>query len=199
LADSLSILVPVRNAEASLARQVDKLLEVLPELTPRFEILVVDDGSTDHTVEIARELARRYPQLRMIRHTQPRGAQATIQTGLQWAQSQTVFVQEDATALSATDLRRLWSLRQKPAAARPSAASSPGAFAPELLQRLTTWGEALRHLAAGHSGQSVQMIRREASSTDCRTDAAHKAPPREPRGPHAANFLKHLQDLALGE
>jgi glycosyltransferase involved in cell wall biosynthesis len=99
----LSIVVPVRNAEAALTGQVERLLEVLPELTPRFEILVIDDGSTDHTADVARELACRYPQLRLVRHTQPRGAAATIHTGLCWAKGQTVFVQDDPAALSATD------------------------------------------------------------------------------------------------
>ena len=38
------------------------LLEVLPELTPRWDVLVMDNGSTDATVEVAHELVGRYPQ-----------------------------------------------------------------------------------------------------------------------------------------
>lgn len=215
MTDSLSILIPVRNAESSLAAQVEHLLDVLPELTPRFEILVIDDGSTDHTPELARELARAYPQLRLIRHTQPRGAEATIQTGLRWAQGQTVLVQEDPAALSATELRRLWSLRREPAAAQERVMQRPGLFDPELLERLTTWGQSLRHLADGRSVGSVQMVRRAdgqaiaaagvegeshsaqiSAPTPARADSAHAAHPRTRR---SAGFLDHLRDLAVGE
>lgn len=210
MSDSLSILVPVRNAEASLAMQVEQLLEILPDLTPRFEILVVDDGSTDHTADVARELARAYPQLRLVRHTQPRGAEATIETGLRWAQGQTVFVQEDPAALSATELRRLWSLRIDPAV-RPTPPRRPGLFDPALLERLTTWGQALKQLSSGQTASSVQMLRRPAGGTiavaglesesqpSSRSDAAHPSPPPRDRNKSTADFFKHLRDLALGE
>ena len=92
--------------------QVEQLLDLLPDLTHAFEIVVVDDGSTDHTVDLARELAREYPQVRLIWHTRAaRRRGRRLKTGLQWAQGQTVFVQEDPAAVSPTDLRRLWSLR----------------------------------------------------------------------------------------
>ena len=64
---SLSVILPLYNAEATLARQVGQLLDVLPDLATRFEILVVDDGSTDHTDEIAHDLRQQYPQLKIAR------------------------------------------------------------------------------------------------------------------------------------
>src|SRR6185295_3310161 len=119
--------------------------------------------STDHTPDIARELARQYPQLRLVRHTQPRGAAATVETGMAWAKSELVLVQEDPAALSATELRRLWSLRERPPTSRPAQRQS-GIFDAELLDRLSTWGQALKHLAAGRRSDSLQVVRRENST-----------------------------------
>ena len=138
LNDSLSIVVPVRNAEATLASHIGHLLDLLPDLTHRFEIVVVDDASADHTVEVVRELAREYPQVRLICHNEMKGHQAAVKTGLQWAQGQTLFVQEAATPPSHTDLRQLWLMRRDQDIVMARAARQPGVFQPELLDRLTT-------------------------------------------------------------
>ncbi|MEX2176050.1 MAG: glycosyltransferase family 2 protein [Pirellulaceae bacterium] len=214
--DSLSIIVPIRNGEQTLAGQVARLLDVLPDLTGRFEILVVDDASTDQTIDLVRELAAQYPQIRLIRHREPRGPEAAVRTGLQWANGRVLFVQEDAASLSPTDLRKLWALRNDEELVMARAEARPGVFDDQLLQRLSDWGTTLRSLAkdVGSAG-GIHMIRRAALEqllTDGRTeddlsiesvsaepigraDASHPpAPPRQP-----ATFLRHLRSLALGE
>src|SRR5262245_29033973 len=103
LNDSLSIIVPVRNAEATLATHISRLLDLLPDRTAKFEIVAVDDASADHTVDLARDLAREYPQVRLICHNEMKGPEAAVKTGLQWAQGKTLFVQESATIPSHTD------------------------------------------------------------------------------------------------
>jgi hypothetical protein len=186
-------------------------------LTHRFEVLVVDDASSDHTVELARELACQYPQLRLIRHRQPLGADAAVKTGLQWAQSNTVFVVEETALPSPADLRRLWSLRADDQVVMARAETKPGVVSPALLERLSTWGQALKSLAAGGGSLGgIQLIRRDAAEQI----AAGHAPQREPaalpvaaiersrsdpshpaaqRPRQATTFLRHLRDLALGE
>lgn len=161
--DSLSIVVPVSNAESGLARQIHRLLDILPDLTSRFEVVIIDDASVDHTVDVARELAAEYPQVRLIRHRQPLGTEAAVRTGLQWASGRTVFVQEDSAALSPTDLRRLWALRHDEELVMARAEQRPGIFDDRLLARLAQWGRKLQSLsppAAGASG--IHMIRRTA-------------------------------------
>jgi len=222
LNDSLSIIVPVRNAEATLAGHISRLLDLLPDLTHSFEIVVVDDASADHTVEVVRDLAREFPQVRLICHNEMKGHQAAVKTGLQWAQGKTLFVQEAAIAPSHTDLRRLWLMRRDQDLVMARAARQPGVFQPELLDRLTTWGESLRKLAGGAAASSIQMIRRDAlagvaadevphgaalpaddrpapatTPLRSRTDPAHPDQPAMPR--FGATFLRHLRDLALGE
>jgi cellulose synthase/poly-beta-1,6-N-acetylglucosamine synthase-like glycosyltransferase len=160
--DSLSIIVPVRNAEETLSGQLHELLELAADLTGSFEILVVDDGSNDQTAEVARELARRYPQLRCIRHQSTRGRDMAVKTGLAQATGRTVLVCED-TAFSPTDLRRLWSLRQDRELVMARTQKQPGVLDPDLLERLTTWGQSLRNLAKRASSGGIQMIRRDAA------------------------------------
>jgi hypothetical protein len=226
--DSLSIVVPVCNAEAVLAGQLARLLDILPDLTSRFEIVVVDDASTDHTVELARELAVQFPQLKLVRHRERRGAPAAVRTGLQWATGRTVFVQEDAASLSTRDLRRLWVLRNDEDVVVARANVRPRVFDDQLLEQLAAWGQQLKSL--GHAATAeggIHMIRREAalrlladqasddSGDGSGGDAAHTAqspgadlPMMQARadrshptaGPRrAATFLRHLKNLALGE
>ena len=213
--DSLSIVVPVRNAERTLARQIARLLDVLPDLTGRFEVVVVDDGSTDHTVEVVRDLAAQYPQLRLIRHREPRGMEAAMRTGLQWATGRTVFVQEDPASLSSADLRQLWSLRHDEELVMARATPQSGVFDQQLLDRLAQWGRTLRSAGDSSNSGGIHMIRRGAverlladdrtddelelthapSPKAARTDASHPSP--RPSG--STSFLRHLKHLALGE
>ena len=52
---------------------VIRAVKTAAELTPDFEVIVVNDGSADATAEIADELARTYPQVRAVHHPRNRG------------------------------------------------------------------------------------------------------------------------------
>ena len=105
---SLSVLLPIRNAQSTLAGSVGELLDVLPDLTKRFEVLIIDDGSNDATIEVADELAAAYPQVRVIRHGERRGRVAAILTGLQRSHGDVVFLQDEGCGLATDDIGRLW-------------------------------------------------------------------------------------------
>lgn len=139
---SLSVVLPVHNAESTLARQVAQLLEILPDLTPRFEVVIVDDGSTDHTEESAHELAREYPQLRVVRHAERLGVPAVLETGMQHAAGDVVFVHDDTAPMSPSELRRLWAMQSE----RPTPPAPPGRMQNldgGVLGRLMVWGAAI--------------------------------------------------------
>ena len=53
----LSVLLPVYNAQGKLEADVTEILEVLSEAARRFELCILDDGSTDDTADVARLLA----------------------------------------------------------------------------------------------------------------------------------------------
>jgi len=111
---SISVVLPVHNAEGTLARSVADVLEVLPDLTNRFEVLIVDDGSTDLTAESADELARRFPQLKVVRHATQQGIPAVVKTGLKQAHGDLVVVQDPSNPLRRRDLLQIQSFRSPP-------------------------------------------------------------------------------------
>jgi glycosyltransferase involved in cell wall biosynthesis len=87
---TLSIVVPAFNEEATLARVVEKLIHV-PYL---FEIVIVDDCSSDGTLEIARQLAAKYPQVRTLTHERNRGKTDALRTGFAETKGDIVIVQD---------------------------------------------------------------------------------------------------------
>lgn len=159
---SLSVVLPVHNAETTLTHNVYELLDVLPEIATRFEILIVDDGSTDQTEEIAHELARSYPQVRVVRHARRRGASAAIQTGMTRTMGDVVFVHDEATPIRASELRSLWSMRNDRELVM-ARAEMPCPFpSPHVLDRLSAWGDQMHDAPAALGFAGMQMIRREA-------------------------------------
>jgi glycosyltransferase involved in cell wall biosynthesis len=83
-APELSILMPVFNEEATLTAAIDEVLTAAPA-DGSFELIVIDDASTDRSPEILKSLAQGNPQIRTLRHVENRGKGIAIQTGLREA------------------------------------------------------------------------------------------------------------------
>lgn len=105
---SLTVLLPVRNAQSTLAANVQEILDVVSELTRRFELVIVDDGSTDATSEVADELIRFYPQVRTLRHGVPQGRDAAISTGLRHSTGEIIVLRDETGGLGTAEIRRAW-------------------------------------------------------------------------------------------
>jgi glycosyltransferase involved in cell wall biosynthesis len=88
---SLSIFFPAYNDAATIPSMVISAFLTVQRVTDDFEIIVVNDGSKDHTGEMLNELQRLYPQVRVITHPQNRGYGAALRTGLSSASKEWVF------------------------------------------------------------------------------------------------------------
>lgn len=78
----LSVFFPAYNEEANLQDTVEKAILILPKIAEKYEVLIIDDGSTDKTGKIADSLAREYPFIRVIHHPVNRGYGAAFKSGL---------------------------------------------------------------------------------------------------------------------
>jgi glycosyltransferase involved in cell wall biosynthesis len=81
LMPSLSIVIPAYNEEANIAAAVEEVSDVAQTLNLDYEIIVVNDGSRDRTGEIARELAQRLPNFKLVEHFPNRGYGGALKAG----------------------------------------------------------------------------------------------------------------------
>lgn len=84
-ANGLSLVIPAYNESAVIGRAIREAEAALGERVERFEILVVDDGSSDATAEVVRAALPRCAQTRLVQHTTNRGYGAALRTGFEAA------------------------------------------------------------------------------------------------------------------
>lgn len=103
----LSFFFPARNEELNVAPMVARALEVLPRYADRVEVTVVDDGSTDHTGELADALATTDPRVKVIHHRPGRGYGGAVRAGLVSATQPFVFFTDGDQQFDVADFDKL--------------------------------------------------------------------------------------------
>jgi dolichyl-phosphate beta-glucosyltransferase len=78
----LTVVVPAWNEERRLATTVEEVVAAARRHLSNYEIIIVDDGSTDGTADAARKLAMRFPRVSVVRHETNHGVGAAYYTGL---------------------------------------------------------------------------------------------------------------------
>ena len=109
---SFSIVLPVPNAGKALAENVQHLCDVLSDLTDWFEVLLVDQGTSEHATDMAYALAVEYPQVRVVRMRSQPDSPAAGQTAIEHAQGEVVWFQRRHGKCRPSEIRRLWELRE---------------------------------------------------------------------------------------
>lgn len=88
---SLSVVLPVYNEEQIIATTVQQVLDYLAGCVGDFEVIVVNDGSSDRTAALLSDLARRDPRLRVLTHERNQGYGAALADGFAAATKELTF------------------------------------------------------------------------------------------------------------
>ncbi len=88
---SISVFFPCYNEQDNIAGVLEKAVVVLEKLNADFEVIIVDDGSSDDTGKIADELARGNDRIKVVHHRGNLGYGAALQSGFNAATKELVF------------------------------------------------------------------------------------------------------------
>ena len=104
----LSVFFPAYNDSGTIASLVITALKTARRLTDNFEVIIVNDGSADRTAEIADELARAYPEVRVVHHERNRGYGGALRSGFAAATRDLIFYTDGDAQYDPGELEALW-------------------------------------------------------------------------------------------
>jgi glycosyltransferase involved in cell wall biosynthesis len=210
---SLTIVLPVHNGESRLRSDVARMLDLASELTSDFGILIVDDGSTDATYEVAEDMATRYPQIAVRRHRHRCGLGPAIEHVQRNVRSDAVIFHDGLTPMNVNQMRNVWRrwIAQNDV---EQGAGNPAAQQQEIcdfdnLPAIHAAMERAHGQLPGFQLIALSKQDRPGETTECadtvsspRTDAAHvsrgEGVGRIPRLPRP-KLLSAIADFAFGE
>jgi glycosyltransferase involved in cell wall biosynthesis len=105
---SISVFFPAYNDGGTIPSMVLTALMTLRQLTDDYEVMVVNDGSSDYTAAVLAELAARYPELRVIHHEQNQGYGGALRTGFRAATKDLIFYTDGDAQYDPREIARLY-------------------------------------------------------------------------------------------
>lgn len=108
LLPELSVFFPAYNEEKNIDSTVEQAVGVLKKIAPRWEVLIVNDGSTDGTERVAKRLVKKYPgRVQMITHNPNRGYGAALRSGFYGCRYQWITFTDADGQFDFADVRKL--------------------------------------------------------------------------------------------
>jgi dolichol-phosphate mannosyltransferase len=114
----LSVVIPVRNEADNIAPLIAEIGAALDGRCA-YEILYVDDGSTDATAAEIMRLMAHTPRLRLLRHAHSSGQSAAVRTGVKAARAAWIATLDGDGQNDPADIPRLWDLARAALPASP--------------------------------------------------------------------------------
>jgi glycosyltransferase involved in cell wall biosynthesis len=108
---SISAFFPAYNDAGTIPSMVISVLLTLRQLTDDYEVIVINDGSRDHTAQVLDELARIYPhEVRIVHHSKNRGYGGALRSGFASAAKEWIFYTDGDAQYDPRELKNLVAL-----------------------------------------------------------------------------------------
>jgi len=105
----LSIVIPVFNEEGNLPILIPKLIDVLSQFGSPYEVIFVDDGSTDESRRILKEFASKYPDIRILGLKENRGLSTALYAGFKETRGKIIVTLDSDLQNDPVDIPKLLS------------------------------------------------------------------------------------------
>jgi len=106
----LSMMMPAYNEEAVLPLALREAIEALEEQVDDWELLIVDDGSTDRTPEILKDWSKRYPGISILTNSPNRGYSQALIRGFYACSKEVIFYTDGDAQFDLSQIRELYPL-----------------------------------------------------------------------------------------
>jgi glycosyltransferase involved in cell wall biosynthesis len=103
----ISLVLPAHNEEPNIRTVVEEAARVLPTAFSDYEVIVVNDGSKDRTLEIAQALASENPHVRVVNHPINKGYGAALTSGFNAATGDFIMFMDSDRQFDINDIHRL--------------------------------------------------------------------------------------------
>ena len=110
---SISVFYPCYNEEGNIERVIQEAIDFLPKVSKDYEIIIVNDGSTDRTGDIANRLAREDRRIRVVQHCVNKGYGGALQSGFKAASKELVFYTDGDGQFDISEISKLLPLIQE--------------------------------------------------------------------------------------
>ncbi len=110
---SITVFFPCYNEQDNVAKVAEQAVQVLEAIQADYEVIIVDDGSSDNTGPNADHVAARHARVRVIHHPRNLGYGAALQSGFRAAAKQLVFYTDGDAQFDLAELPALLPLMQK--------------------------------------------------------------------------------------
>lgn len=108
----ITLFFPVYNDAFTIPIMVEKSIKVLEEISNVYEIIIINDGSPDHSGTVADEFAAKYNAVKVIHHEKNKGYGAAIQTGFKHANYEWICFTDGDDEYDVMDLKKMIKLNE---------------------------------------------------------------------------------------